>query len=365
MQDGKLHVRVEDTGMGIPESKLSEIFDKFTQADSTITRKYGGTGLGLAITKHLVGLMDGEIGVESAVGKGSTFWFSLPCSAAQATDVVTTIEQLRSMTHSDTPKMPIGDARVLLVDDYNVNQVFAEKLLRKFGFRHIDKAQDGLEAALKYDSEPYDIIFMDCQMPKMDGYIATQEIRVRESSGVKHTPIVAMTANAMVGDREKCLAAGMDDYLSKPLRAEHLKKVLQSWFILNEEKAVLSVSAPHAAEAPARAEEAPVDLEQLRLFTDGDPAEEKALAELFLEQAHEMIVLMEQSMDTAKSDVWKSAAHRFKGSSGNLGAMKLHQLCKQAETHFEDHENQKHGMIAAIISETKRVENFFSALAPQ
>jgi CheY-like chemotaxis protein/HPt (histidine-containing phosphotransfer) domain-containing protein len=356
-QQHSLYVSVQDTGMGIPSHKIHEIFDKFTQADASVTRKFGGTGLGLAITRHLVNLMGGEIGVESAEGKGSTFWFTIPCKPADASDQAFTIEQLRIITHTDTVKMPIGDARALLVDDYHVNQIFAEKLLRKFGFQHIDKAEDGFEAMLKCNENQYDIIFMDCQMPKMDGYITTQEIRAREVSGSGHTPIVAMTANAMMGDREKCLNAGMDDYLSKPLRAEHLKKILQTWFILDGNKAAISPNA--GASIVQEDRESPVDMEQLRMFTDGDVAEEKALATLFLDQAAEMIVLLENSTSADKKEIWKSAAHRFKGSSGNLGAMKLHNLCKHAEMQFGDKEADKLEMLMSIKFEMERVGEFF------
>jgi len=344
--------------MGIPTNKLSEIFEKFTQADASVTRKYGGTGLGLAITKQLVGLMGGELGVESAQGKGSTFWFAIPCKPAEASDEMASLEHLRTMSQLPAAYMPIGEARALLVDDYHVNRIFAEKLLRKFGFKQIDTAEDGVDALMKCNENTYDIIFMDCQMPRLDGYITTHEIRSQESSGLKHMPIVAMTANAMIGDREKCLNAGMDDYLSKPLRAEHLRKILQTWFVLDDTRASISPDKPKT-EAIHVTSDLPVDMEQLRMFTDGDPEEEKALAGLFLEQAQEMIVLLEQSVGADKHDVWKSAAHRFKGSSGNLGAMPLHQLCKRAETHFEDEESKKCDMLAAIMTATKQVEIFF------
>lgn len=363
-----LYVSVEDTGMGIPANKLKDIFDKFTQADASVTRKYGGTGLGLAITKQLVSLMGGELGVESAQGKGSTFWFAIPCKPAQATDEMASFEHLRSLLQVPCSQMPIAEARALLVDDYHVNRIFAEKLLRKFGFLQIDTAEDGIDALLKCNETVYDIIFMDCQMPNMDGYITTHEIRSLEASGLKHIPIVAMTANAMVGDREKCLNAGMDDYLTKPLRAEHLRKSLQAWFILDEAKAVIAtpkgdITSTMPAQEVAASNEAPVDLEQLRMFTDGDPEEEKALSALFIEQAQQMIVLLEQNIDAAHKDVWKSAAHRFKGSSGNLGAMPLHKLCMRAEAHFDDEESNKHAMLAAIKDATKQVEQFFSTAA--
>jgi len=268
-------------------------------------------------------------------------------------------EQLRTLAPIDIPKKPAHEAQVLLVEDYPVNQLFAEKLLRKFGFTQIDKVEDGFEAVIRCSEKHYDIIFMDCQMPKMDGYLATQEIRLQESTSTRHTLIVAMTANAMVGDREKCIEAGMDEYLSKPLRAEHMKKTLQTWFVLSHPQITLA-----GAPAPMTADSTPaVDLEQLRLFTDGDPAEEKALADLFLDQARQMIEVLEQHLASDGQEAWKSAAHRFKGSSGNLGANQLHQLCKQAEMNFQSDAMQKQQMLAAIKSETHRVEQFFSGNA--
>lgn len=348
-----LHISVEDTGMGIPADKLDSIFDKFTQADASVTRKFGGTGLGLAITKHLVELMGGSIGVESAEGKGSTFWFTIPCEKAEASDIIVTKENISHMFQITNNKIPLSQAKILLVEDYPVNQVFALKLLNKFGAQHIELAQDGTEALALFHTNTYDIIFMDCQMPKLDGYITTEEIRMIESTTLQHTPIVAMTANAMMGDREKCLNSGMDDYLSKPLRAQHLKKVLEMWFLLDEEKAAIANVAK-----PSKMEEIPVDMDQLRMFTNNDPQEEKELFALFLQQADEMIVLLQECTGADKCEQWKSGAHRFKGSSGNLGAMKLHHLCKRAESHSEDAIDRKLEMLAAIKSETARVRAF-------
>ncbi len=353
-----LYVAVEDTGMGIPAHKLDEIFEKFTQADASVTRKYGGTGLGLAITKQLVQLMGGSIGVESAEGKGSTFWFAIPCKPAEKQDIKNISDEKEIYCQAVENRKTIGEAKVLLVDDYHVNRVFAEKLLRKFGLRNIDIAEDGVQAIEKYRTSIYDMIFMDCQMPELDGYQTTEKLRMLENGTSLYTPIVAMTANAMVGDREKCLKSGMDDYLSKPLRAEHLKKILNSWFILDDEKEIISVQKEPAIKL--KLEDAPVDMEQLRLFTNGDPEEEKELANLFLEQSHGMIEILENSLSMDKIEAWKSAAHRFKGSSGNLGAVQLHALCKRAEAHFEDSEAQKQEMLAAIKAETNRVEVFFA-----
>lgn len=351
-----LHISIEDTGVGIPADKLDKIFDKFTQADASVTRKFGGTGLGLAITRQLIALMHGQIGVESVEGKGSTFWFVIPCKAASEKDLNTASEN--KVTHINTKNLrPLAEAKILLVEDYEVNQVFAEKLLRKFGATQIEIAENGNEAITKYRTGTYDMIFMDCQMPELDGYQATGKIRLIEDGTKIHTPIIAMTANAMMGDREKCLKAGMDDYLSKPLRANHLKNILETWFILDASKAVITKSP---VIMPKEAEEAPVDMDQLRIFTDGDLQEEKELTTLFIEQAHAMIDILSKSTGDDEMEAWRSAAHRFKGSSGNLGATKLHHLCKHAELHFEDIEAKKLEMLAAIKAETARVEIFFT-----
>lgn len=354
-QDGQemMCCSVEDTGMGIPADKLELIFDKFTQADESITRNYGGTGLGLAISRHLVQMMGGKIGVESVLEKGSTFWFTLPLRPATADDLLVAAETMPAITEPKGDLKPIGAARVLLVEDYSVNALFAEKLLQKFGIQQIDKAIDGVEAIRRYHEGAYDLIFMDCQMPELDGYRATEELRQLESRLLRHTPIIAMTANAMVGDREKCLKAGMDDYVSKPIRVQHLQSVLGRWFLLD------GSNGPARSASPAAADESlPIDMEQLRSFTDGDAEEEAALFGLFLDQTYILIATLEQNTGDEGQADWQSSAHRLKGSAGNLGAMRLHALCKRAEQHATDSRLAKIDMLIEIKDELNRVESF-------
>ena len=223
-EDGALiRVEVEDTGIGIREDKRDLLFQSFTQADSSTTRKYGGTGLGLAISKQLVELMGGRIGFDSILGKGSTFWFEVRLETPKVL--------ARSIEPSDADSI-VGSLeslryRVLLAEDNLVNQKVAASILRKYGCR-LDVAATGREAVEMWEKLPYDLIFMDCQMPEMDGYEATAEIRRREG-GRSHTPIIAMTANTMNGDREECLAAGMDDYIGKPISLQNLRSVLVRW----------------------------------------------------------------------------------------------------------------------------------------
>ncbi|MFT5783372.1 MAG: signal transduction histidine kinase/CheY-like chemotaxis protein [Candidatus Krumholzibacteriia bacterium] len=229
-----LFYEVKDTGIGIPEDKLDSIFSKFVQADTSTSRTFGGTGLGLSITKQLVEMMGGEIGVKSDLGKGSTFWFKMPIIEAEDLEIEEDIV-LDEASNVAKDRMNPSEANVLLVEDHLVNQIFALRLLAKFGFTNIDKAENGLEAVKKFKAKDYDFIFMDCQMPEMDGYEATENIRKLEEGSDKHVPIAATTANAMVGDKERCLKAGMDEYISKPIRPDKLINLLSKWFIFDSD----------------------------------------------------------------------------------------------------------------------------------
>jgi CheY-like chemotaxis protein len=211
---------VSDTGVGIPPEGLDQIFDAYYQVENTARRRFGGTGVGLAICQHLVKLQGGNIGVESVLGKGSTFWFDIPFARAASTAGSSTLE----------PKTEpiLMRAKILVVEDDATNQLVARRLLEKLGHT-VDLARNGIEAIEKVRSGDYDLVFMDCMMPEMDGYEATREIRSLEAQGQRRVPIVALTANAMAGDRERCLASGMDDYLTKPVQRPDLVRVLAQW----------------------------------------------------------------------------------------------------------------------------------------
>jgi CheY-like chemotaxis protein len=237
-------VSVQDTGIGIPPEKLGRLFQRFSQADASTTRKYGGTGLGLAISKRLVELMGGTIGVESTVGQGSRFWFSVPLRPTQSR-APTGTDATAPQDRMAAPPTPTGHAlqvRVLLAEDNIVNQRVATRMLEKLGYR-VDVAANGLEAVEAVKRAPYDLILMDCQMPEMDGYEATAAIRRAERPGCR-IPIVAMTAAAMPGDREQCLAAGMDDYLAKPVTSQVLAATLDVWLPRRTELASGSALGP-------------------------------------------------------------------------------------------------------------------------
>jgi signal transduction histidine kinase/ActR/RegA family two-component response regulator len=211
---------VEDSGIGIPRDRLDVVFQAFAQADFSTTRAHGGTGLGLAISRQLAQMMHGDIAVESSVGQGSKFCFQMLCEVAG--DVSDALRQSR-----DEGTVFVGSGqRVLLVEDNRMNQVVACLMLESMNLV-VSLATSGREAIAMHREDPFDLILMDCQMPVMDGYQATAEIRRMEEEGTPGVPIIAITANALAGDREKCISYGMDDYLPKPVTKASISQVLR------------------------------------------------------------------------------------------------------------------------------------------
>ena len=239
---------VRDTGIGIAAEQRARLFQSFVQGDGSTTRKYGGTGLGLAISKQLVGMLGGEIGFESESGKGSMFWATAVFEKRSAPSNVVPIAPPRSearpqpvapavalpppmapaeYTPSRSPRHMPGRGRVLVAEDNLMNQKVAVRLLEKVGY-DADVVANGRLAVEAVKTQQYDLVLMDCQMPEMDGFEATAEIRKLEGKE-RHTIIFALTANAMTGDRERCLQAGMDDYLSKPFDLAALQRSIDTW----------------------------------------------------------------------------------------------------------------------------------------
>jgi hypothetical protein len=240
-----LHMAVSDTGIGIDPERVQRMFEPFTQADVSTTRLYGGTGLGLAIAREIIELMGGTINAESTPGQGSTFWIDVElAAAAQGSDALAVAAQ-----GSDALATPTRDANgmaaapswstaplVLVAEDSQINQIVATRVLERCGCR-VKVVGDGNEALDALAAEHYDAVLMDCQMPGMDGYDATSELRRRER-GARHTPVIAMTAHAMTGDRERCIEAGMDDYISKPVRHADLAVALGRWIPAREQEPI-------------------------------------------------------------------------------------------------------------------------------
>jgi CheY-like chemotaxis protein len=226
-----LRFEVNDTGIGVSKEGRQNLFKEFSQVDTSTTRKYGGTGLGLSISKRLVEMMNGKIGMNSKFGKGSTFWFTATLGMVENTEkppVVIEKENLELLSRIDK------DLSVLLVEDNKINQKIAVHNLTQAGYK-VELAENGHQAVIKYKNGNFDLILMDVLMPVMNGFVATQKIRAIENyrayknkACLHHVPIIALTANAMKGDREACLAAGMDGYISKPFKQKDLAELLHN-----------------------------------------------------------------------------------------------------------------------------------------
>jgi PAS domain S-box-containing protein len=354
-----LSITVRDTGIGITPEVQTHVFEAFSQADGSTTRKYGGTGLGLAIVKQLVTLMGGRIELESRLGQGSTFRFTAlftRCEPVQhpvtLPEVATTVRAVSADQHAQSQRK----MRILLVEDNPVNREVAAGMLETFACR-IDFAENGREALEATETKKYDLVFMDCQMPEMDGLTATRLIRERESKetaavGIPRVPIVALTAHAMQGDRELCLAAGMDDYLTKPFTLTQVEHVLARWIPGNNTKQTPSVSSrppealvtgsqePNTAGGGGKRSAPTADatiLDQSSLTAirvlqrPGHPDIFTRIVSQYVETSREMVARVRQAVLSKDAAELRAAAHRLKSSSAQLGAVALAADCRELE----------------------------------
>jgi CheY-like chemotaxis protein/HPt (histidine-containing phosphotransfer) domain-containing protein len=313
-----LQVRVTDTGIGISHEDLKKLFSAFQQLDNSTSKNYGGTGLGLAISREFCKMMDGEIGVESEEGKGSTFWFTVRLAIGDVTKA-SSISKAERFDISGTLKEV--HARILLVDDNATNRKVASQILIKAGCV-VENATSGKEPIERFlvDSD-FDLVLMDIQMPEMDGMETTRQLKKLIST---LPPIVAMTAYAMKEDKERFLASGMDDYLAKPIRAQQLIQMVGKWVHDGHAPENIQIDASHEV----------VDEEVLKSLSDavgGDPVFVEGMLVEFIAEAEEQIAMAEKAFAANDCKGVQSELHTLKGNSGTLGAAQVHTICEKIE----------------------------------
>ena len=331
--DLMVRIAVSDTGIGIPVDRRHRLFKLFSQVDGSTTRRFGGTGLGLALCKKLVELFGGEIGVESESEKGSTFWFTI---CLQPPSEEHPEEKAESNGVSDLIRTePLAeqssqDFRVLVAEDYEINQVVVREFLRRFGLE-CEIVGDGVGAVDQAKTGEFDLILMDCQMPLMDGLQAARVIRDAElpdhglARNGRRIPIVALTANAVAGDREECLEAGMDDYLTKPITCQGLTNMLLRWMPTPQSKGLEPIpneTAPRACVGSASVAEA-FDIEQLMSQCFGDSELAIELLNMFELRGRQSLRDLEGAIANDNRLAVQHLSHGVKGVAANLCALRL------------------------------------------
>ena len=305
-----LHFRVTDTGMGIREDKLGNIFESFTQADGSTTRQFGGTGLGLTISSQIVSMMHGELKVESTPGVGSSFYFTAVFEPGVVLD-----QSTGAMRHLLEQKDASSGLSILLAEDNVINQLFVVKALEK-GNHRVTVVENGKAALEALGRDKYDVMLMDVQMPVMDGYEATR--RIREHSQGRFDPgipVIALTAHAMEGDREKCLGAGMDMYIPKPFRVSHLLEAV----VLASKREFMDTGQGVPASVAMRSAPA-LDLGFALDLLDGDVGILREILEEFNEKMPEQVRKLGKALESGDTSSARIMAHAIKSGLSSLGA---------------------------------------------
>ncbi len=315
----RLRFEVQDTGPGIAKAVCAKLFQKFTQADSSVTRRFGGTGLGLAICRQLVELMEGEIGIQSKVGAGSTFWFELPLVHCRAKVVAP------ATAKSLEDAFPLRALNILLAEDNKINQTYAVALLQRAGHT-VTVVENGVHAVEAVRRADYDVVLMDIQMPELDGVGAFNQIRTLDAPK-SWIPVIALTANAMSGSAKEYLDAGMNGYVSKPIRPDALFTALRQAMQLDNIAAPsLEIHDPHASGS-----EALLDTEKLESLTAILPlAKVQDLLRLYLVDAERYMAAIATCAPTDLVGIGRNA-HVLVGTAGNIGAMRMSVIARRLE----------------------------------
>ncbi len=361
----RLHIAVRDSGVGMPPEVCQRLFQAYAQPDPGTTRRYGGTGLGLAICKQLVELLGGQISVESSPGVGSCFRCDIACLPATPAQLATRVQSpakrpvsvLAAPPHNDEAPPLAPRFRVLVAEDNRTNQMVAAGMLALNDCACVFAA-DGAQAVRAAQRERFDLILMDCSMPEMDGYEATAHIRLAELASGRRTPLLAMTANTQSGDAEKCLAAGMDDYLAKPITLVELRQKLEKWLPAGDSGSDSpETTATAAGSAPATALPSVASISTSGACPVNRAVFDKVREILgdslvqaiqpYLEDAPRCIDTLQQALGRGDLASAGEAAHTLKGASANLGAETLAQLAQQVESYAAQGESEP---IAALLA---------------
>ena len=330
----ELKFEVEDTGIGIPAAATPQLFEAFSQVDGSLTRKHGGTGLGLAICHKLTQLLGGQIGVESEVGKGTCFWLQIPvmpCGTSKAAPASTQVEAAHSVLEGS-----LHGIRILVADDSPVNCEIISELLTILGCE-VDCVNDGRGAVRVVSEGNYAMVLMDCQMPVMDGYEATRQIRAREA-GQRRTPIIAATAHAFESERQRAVAAGMDDYLPKPITLSSLSAMVYAW----AQGGQSHPTPDDQHQAPSQA--APSSL-------DPDVYRSAGVVRAFMNDVPQQLERIKQAVRCADREEVSQAAHRLKGTCLMFGAPGMADVC----LNLERGSGEPNALYAALVAEHARV----------
>ena len=318
----RIKFAVKDTGIGISEKNISVLFNPFTQADGSTTRQYGGTGLGLAISQKIIDSMGGGIGVDSVEGRGACFWFTIELTKARRQQQFSAVSDSESHFPAEfiygDELSSLRNRRILLVDDDPINRSVELSMLERMGVV-ADSANNGREAIEKVTTgQGYDLILMDCQMPFVDGYQATREIRKHEQeNGLKSVPIIAVTANALSDDEEKCLSSGMNDYISKPMKFGDFAGKLLQWFpsedVGGAGSELPAVALPHDAVADNQSDKL-WDKEKTLLHAGGDEVLLHEVIGLFHGRYPLLLAELKSAIDNRDAAALKASAHTFKSN---------------------------------------------------
>jgi CheY-like chemotaxis protein len=340
-----LGFEVRDSGIGMSPEVVARLFQPFTQADGSTTRLFGGTGLGLSIVQRLVQLMGGRISVNSVPGKGSNFTFTLCGETPEASTSSKPVLARESAARS--PRAQRYQAHILVAEDNRTNQEVVKLFLQRLGCQ-VTLVPDGAAAVRTCLTQDFDMVLMDVQMPVMDGLAATREIRRQQGLG-KHTPIVALTASAMTGERELCLAAGMDSLLTKPLQEANLRETLDKYGFRLDTAPPTALAGMYSPQPHV----APIDIERLRATTGANLPLLKKICRSFVNDSTELADKLAQAVASADRDAFRAVSHKLAGGSTSIYAQRM----SAAAAALESGEDKPAAEMDALLREMRAALN--------